>query len=115
MQLEWLREQSARWHAEGLLGDGARAAILEGYEAETPQGRGLQALVAIGVVICAVGLLLLIGYNWSQLTPTMKVSMVLVAVSASFMASALSYRAGRSALGETSRLAACCSMPTASG
>jgi uncharacterized membrane protein len=99
-QLEWLREQSARWRAEGLLADEARAAILDGYEIEPPPRRGLQALVAIGILVCAVGVLLLIGYNWSLVPPVMRVSLVLVALASAFIASAFTYRAGRRALGE---------------
>jgi uncharacterized membrane protein len=100
-QLDWLREQSACWRTEGLVDDRVRAAILERYEAEPPQRRGLQALVGIGILICAVGVLLLIGYNWAQLPPVSKVWLVLLAVASAFTASALAYRAGRSALGET--------------
>jgi uncharacterized membrane protein len=100
-QLEWLRAQSDRWRAEGWLDDGTRAAILAGYEVEPPPRRGLQVLVGIGILICAVGVLLLIGYNWPALTPVTKVSLVLAAVAAAFTASAFAYRAGRRALGET--------------
>jgi uncharacterized membrane protein len=100
-QLDWLREHSARWRAEGLLAEEARAAILDRYEIEPPPRRGLQALVAIGILICAVGVLLLIGYNWSLFSPLAKVSLVLAAVAAAFTASAFAYRAGREALGET--------------
>jgi uncharacterized membrane protein len=99
-QLEWRRAQSGRWRAEGWLDDGTRAAILAGYEVEPPPRRGLQALVAIGILVCAVGVLLLIGYNWARLPPVAKVALVLAAVASAFTAAAFAYRAGRIGLGE---------------
>jgi uncharacterized membrane protein len=99
-QLEWLRAQAARWHAEGLIDEGTRSGILAGYEAASPQGRGLQALAGIGILICAVGVLLVIGYNWPELSPMVKVVLVVAAVSGAFVASALAYRADRPGRGE---------------
>jgi uncharacterized membrane protein len=98
--LEWLRAQSDRWRAEGWLDDGARAAILGAYEAESPTRRGMQVLVGIGILVCAVGVLLLVGYNWPALSPMTKVALVLGAVAAAFTASAFAYRAGHAGVGE---------------
>jgi uncharacterized membrane protein len=60
----------------------------------------MQALVVLGILIGAVGLLLLIGYNWSLLAPAAKVGVILAAVALAFAGSAFAYRARRSVIGE---------------
>ena len=99
-RLEWLSGESARWRADGLLDEGVRAAILAKYEAETPQNRGMQVLVVLGILICAVGLLLLIAYNWSAMPAASKLGMIVMGVAGAFGASARAYATGRASAGE---------------
>jgi hypothetical protein len=100
-QLAWLEEQASRWHAEGVIDATTRTRILEQYDAESFEGRSLSALTIVAVLICAIGLLLLIGYNWHRLPASAKVAMIMAAVAAAFGGSAAAYGVGRRRLGET--------------
>ena len=100
-QLAWLEEHASRWQADGIIDAPTRERILGRYEAESFEGRSLSALTIVAVLICAIGLLLLIGYNWSRIPPPAKIAMILAAVAAAFGGSAAAYGAGRRRLGET--------------
>lgn len=100
-RLSWLEKESARWRADGLVDDQTRARILGHYQAISHERRSLTALVIVAVLMCGIGLLLLIGYNWDRIPPTAKIAMILSAVAAAFGGSAFSYARSRNALGET--------------
>lgn len=99
-RFRWLEEQSAAWTAAGLIDEPGRRRILGSYEPESPQRRSMLALVVLAVLIAGVGLLLLIGYNWSRIPGAVKIGGILVAVATAFGASAAAYRAGRATAGE---------------
>ncbi len=100
-RLSWLEKELARWRAGGLIDDETRARILGEYQVISAERRGLMALVVLAVLMCGIGLLLLIGYNWDRIPPTVKIGMILVAVAAAFAGAAAAYARGRETLGET--------------
>jgi uncharacterized membrane protein len=100
-RLSWLTRESEGWRAAGLLDDETRARILGHYQAISTERRSLMALVVVAVLMCGVGLLLLIGYNWDRIPPAAKIGAILSAVAAAFAGAAAAYARGRAALGET--------------
>jgi uncharacterized membrane protein len=99
-RLAWLRSESARWQADGLVDAEARARILAGYDAVPIERRGMQAIVVIALLMCAVGVLLLIGYNWDRIPRDAKIGMLIGSVAVSFAGSAFAYARDRATLGE---------------
>ncbi len=97
----WLEQEVDRWRAGGLIDDDTRARILGEYQVISAERRSLMALVVLAVLMCGIGLLLLIGYNWDQMPPAAKIGVILVAVAAAFGGAAVAYARGRAALGET--------------
>ena len=89
-RLTWLQSESSRWLSDGIIDASARDRILAGYGGDAPQ-RGTLALILMAVVMCAVGVLLVIGYNWQRIGTAVKIGMVLTAVAGAFAASAFAY------------------------
>lgn len=100
-RLSWLERESERWQARGLLDADTRARILAEYHVVSNERRSLIALVIVAVLMCGVGLLLLIGYNWQRIPPSVRVGIILAGVAAAFGGSAAAYRRNRQVLGET--------------
>jgi uncharacterized membrane protein len=100
-RLSWLTRESDGWRAAGLVDDETRARILGHYQAISTERRSLIALVVVAVLMCGIGLLLLIGYNWDRIPPAAKIGAILSAVAAAFAGSAAAYGRERRALGET--------------
>jgi hypothetical protein len=100
-QLAWLDEQASRWLADHLIDAPTRDRILDRYDAEGFEGRSQSALTILAVLICAIGVLLLIGYNWSRIPPPAKIAAILGAVAEAFGGAAAAYSANRPRLGET--------------
>lgn len=98
--LTWLQSESSRWVAEGIIDLSVRDRILAGYADDARPHRGTLALILMAVVMCGVGVLLVIGYNWQRIGPTVKIAMVLTAVAGAFAASAFAYARQRHTLGE---------------
>jgi len=96
----WIEEQSAAWLESGLIDEPTRRRILDSYAVESSERRGMTALVLVAVLMCGIGLLLLIGYNWARIPAAVKVALVCGLVAAAFIASAVAYARNRSALGE---------------
>jgi uncharacterized membrane protein len=99
-RLTWLRSESSRWVSDGIIDLSARDRILAGYADDAGPHRGTLALILMAVVMCGVGVLLVIGYNWQRLGPTVKIAVVLSAVAAAFAASAFAYARRHHTLGE---------------
>lgn len=99
-RLTWLEEQSARWRDAGLIDAAARARILAGYETTSTERRSMIALVLVAVLMCAVGLVLLVGYNWEVIPTVGRVALILALVGGAFGASAAAYARDRPAVGE---------------
>ena len=97
---DWLRSESGQWVEAGLLDEPSRARILSQYHTESSPHRGTMALTLIAVLMCAIGVLLVIGYNWERIPPAAKVAMVMVSVAAAFVGAAAAYARNRRTLGE---------------
>lgn len=88
-KLTWLEAQSGEWVAAGLLDPSARTRILARYEAESSEHRSMLALMILGALMLAIGVLLLIGYNWSAFPAAGKVAILMGSVALAFAASAV--------------------------
>lgn len=97
----WLEQESERWLAAGVLDEGARGRILAGYDAESPHGRGMAALLVLAALMVGIGVLLLIGYNWARLGPYTKVAITMSVVALLFAASAFALARRRPLAAET--------------
>lgn len=98
-RLAWLERESVRWRDAGLIDEQTRARILEAYDGE-PLMRGTLLLAGLAVLMFAVGVLLLIGYNWHRIPAAGKVGIVLTAVAGSFIGSAIAYAKRQFTAGE---------------
>jgi len=107
-RFDWLKRQVDDWQARGLVGPDQASQILARY---SPIGRFSAARAAFGlmglaVLMAAVALLLVIGYNWDQLAPSARVAIVFGIVGGAFAASAVAYRRGHPRPGEALAFAA---------
>lgn len=80
-QRTWLADQLADWQSIGLLSAEQAGPILELYETAGEQAdrqRSMALLVLMGVAafLVALGLLLLVGYNWNALPDAVKLVMI---------------------------------------
>lgn len=100
-RLAWLEKESARWRDAGLIEADVRNRILEGYDAVSGERQGLLALIVLAVLMCGIGLLLVIGYNWDRIPPAVKIGLIMTAVAAAFAGAAYAYAKGRAVAGET--------------
>lgn len=105
---DWLKRQLDDWQSRGLVSDDQAEQILARY---SPVGRFGAARAAFGltglaVLMAAVALFLVIGYNWDQLAPAARVAIVFSIVGGAFAASAIAYRRGSPRLGEALAFAA---------
>jgi uncharacterized membrane protein len=98
-RLDWLARESSRWLDEGTIDERTRERILTSYRAE-PFVRGPVLLAVLAILMFAVGVLLLIGYNWHRIPDSGKVAMILTAIAASFAGSAMAYARQRAGVGE---------------
>lgn len=104
-QRRWLDEQIELWQRDGLISADQAAAIRGRYpppEALEASGvrRVLRASFGLAVLMCAAGLLLLIGYNWSALGRETKTLIIFGGVAAAFAASAAAYARQQPLAGE---------------
>jgi len=105
---DWLKRQLDDWQARGLMSPEQASQILAGY---SPVGRFSAARAAFGltglaVLMAAVALLLVIGYNWDQLVPAARVAIVFGIVGGAFAGSAIAYHRGSPRVGEALAFAA---------
>ena len=97
---DWLDAESRQWVDDGVLDDASRTRILSQYDAESLPHRGTMALTLIAVLMCAIGVGLVIGYNWDRIPATVKVGTIMTSVAAAFGGAALAYARKRPRLGE---------------
>lgn len=109
-RLRWLSDQLAAWQGAGIVGADQAASILARYE--TPEGMGRRrtqrlflALCGLAALMCAAGVLMLIGFNWDQVPRPAKVLGIFASVAAAFAVSAGAYWKGRPVIGEVAAFA----------
>ncbi len=91
-RLEWLRGELAAWRATGLINGEQAQRIADRYEPTWFARHATQfALWALAILMGAVGVLLVIGYNWDDMPRAVKAALIIAAVVASFGGSALAY------------------------
>ncbi|HSL23475.1 MAG TPA: DUF2157 domain-containing protein [Vicinamibacterales bacterium] len=91
-RFEWLRGETSRWRGAGVITTAQERAILDLYEPGTfGRHAATFALWALALVMAAMGVLLVIGYNWDQMPRLVKAALILGAVAASFGGSAVAY------------------------
>jgi uncharacterized membrane protein len=80
-QRDWLEGELPVWQEMGLIDEERAAALLAQYEsresfAARQQTRGQFTLMAVAVLLVGLGVLLLIGYNWEQMSAPLKVTAI---------------------------------------
>jgi uncharacterized membrane protein len=79
-QVRWLKEEIAKWRAEGLVDAGLAGRILARYPAEAERNWGLFAFSALGAGLVGLGVILFFAYNWQQLPKAAKLFLALAAL-----------------------------------
>ena len=105
-QARWLDAESARWVADGHLDAGQRARILALYRTTSSEQRSMLALMLLGTLMFSIGVLLLVGYNWSGLHANVKVAILLASVAAAYAGSAFASARRHPTVAEIAALAA---------
>jgi uncharacterized membrane protein len=75
--LDWLKQEVARWRADGLVDDALAARILARYPAPAERNWGRIVFSAIGAVLVGLGVILFFAYNWQQLPKAAKLALVI--------------------------------------
>src|SRR5690242_14129606 len=88
---DWLQAESRNWVNDGMLDEPSRQRILSRYDTDSLPHRGTMALTLIAVLMCGIGVLLVIGYNWDRITAAVKVAMIMASVGAAFGGAAFAY------------------------
>jgi len=80
-QRDWLEGEIAAWQEMGLVDEERARALLGLYESRESldarrQSRGLLTLLALAATFVGLGVLLLVGYNWSEMPAPLKVTAI---------------------------------------
>ena len=98
----WLRRQTEVWQRHGVVGPDQAAQVL-GLDDPSPgfgAARAAFGVAGLAVLMAAIALLLVVGYNWDALARGVKVAILLGTVAGTFGASAVAYARARPRLGE---------------
>lgn len=87
-QARWLDAESERWVAAGHLDADQRTRIRALYRTTSSEQRSMLALMLLGTLMFSIGVLLLVGYNWSGLHANVKVAILLASVAMAYAGSA---------------------------
>ncbi len=93
-QRDWLEGEVAAWLAMGLVDEEQARTLLGLYESRQSfdarqQSKGLLTLLAVAATLVGLGVLLLIGYNWAEIPPPLKVAAIFGALIATHALGAL--------------------------
>ena len=74
---QWLVDEIAVWQSEEILSAGQSARLLDLYELQTEAADrkhsvALLALMSVAALLVGLAVLLLIGYNWQEMSATLK-------------------------------------------
>lgn len=76
-QLDWLRGESGRWAAEGLISPSQASSIVAGYHASGNHRFSLARLMlTLGAAFVGIGLIWLVAANLDQLSPLLRFGVV---------------------------------------
>jgi uncharacterized membrane protein len=99
-QRDWLEGEVAVWRAMGLIDEERATTLLGLYETRESfearqHTRGLFTLLALAALLVGLGVLLLIGYNWEQMSAPLKITAIFGAlIGTDAAAFGLRYRLG---------------------
>jgi len=79
-QLEWLKDEVARWRADGLVDEALAQRILARYPPAAERNWGRVIFSAIGAVLVGLGVILFFAYNWQDLPKAAKLALVIGAL-----------------------------------
>jgi uncharacterized membrane protein len=106
-QRVWLQEELSRWRRDAIVSDGQAQRIADLYEgagevAQRGRSRAVFVLMSAAATLVGLAALLLIGYNWEDLSRDTKLIMVLGTIAATHAAAfSLRYKRDARALSET--------------
>ncbi len=87
-QLAFLQRELERWAADGIMPDEMRTEILGKYEkkdfGDGPQGVFFTILLSLGTLLLGAAALLLVSYNWKELSGCAKFSIIGSAMATSY-------------------------------
>ena len=80
-QRNWLSSELEVWRSLGILGEDQAREVLALYTTpgefnERRQSKGVMVLMAMAATLVGLSLLLVIGYNWSEMSDTLKITAV---------------------------------------
>jgi uncharacterized membrane protein len=81
-QHRWLRQEVARWRAEGLVDEALVQRLLARYPETTERGWGRIVLSALGAVLVGLGVILVFAYNWQAIPKAVKLALAFGALAA---------------------------------
>ncbi len=80
-QVEWLRREVDQWVRDGVVSEAQKAGILGRYPSCVPSvAWGTIIFSSLGAVIAGLGVILLLAYNWTDITKFQKLTLVLGSV-----------------------------------
>jgi uncharacterized membrane protein len=84
------------WQRDGLISDDQRRAILSRYEpAASASQQASTILVTLAILAAGTGVVVFLAWNWNAIPPLVKLGNAILAVAASYAASAVKARAGK--------------------
>ncbi|MFN7579735.1 MAG: DUF2157 domain-containing protein [Planctomyces sp.] len=105
-QRSWLINELQQWEAAGLLQPGQGPAILGNYQsaenasADTTS-KIISALMSTAAALVVAGVLLLISFNWGELSAAIKLTLIFGVITATYFAAFRMRRLGRLPLSNT--------------
>jgi uncharacterized membrane protein len=112
-QRAWLAGELTHWYAEGLVSEDQVSRILDLYGTsqqitERQTARGLMTLASLAALMVALGVVLLIAYNWEALPDSVELALIFGALAGMHaIAYVLRYRLGRRTASEVASFLAC--------
>ena len=77
----WLHEQLKSWVAEGLLSSGQADVLRQRYpEPNAGVPWGVIIFSGLGAVVCGLGVILLLAYNWQDIPKAGKLGLIFVSI-----------------------------------
>jgi uncharacterized membrane protein len=105
-QRRWLVNELREWESAGVLQSGQASEILGMYQSEktaaaNTSARIVNALMSTAAMLVLTGVLLLISFNWQQLTTTSKLTIIFGAILATYVAAFTTRRRGQLTVSNT--------------
>jgi hypothetical protein len=105
-QREWLSEELSHWRERGLISPEQAVGIFDLYESrdviiERRRSRAIFVLMSAAALLCALSLLMIVGYNWEEMPRIAKLVVIFGVILGTYAgAFSLRYRVGARGLSE---------------